>query len=60
MELTSATNILSYPISGSGSGEEPKRLCHDKATCANTIGSYKCDCISGYHKVNDDACVGMN
>lgn len=24
------------------------RSCHEKATCMNAVGSYRCECIRGY------------
>ena len=34
-------------------------LCHAKATCNNTVGSYICDCHQGYDG-NGTNCTGMH
>ena len=34
------------------------RSCHEKARCLNTVGSYKCQCTTGYAG-DGFACVGM-
>lgn len=33
------------------------RSCHEKASCVNTVGSYRCDCIRGYAG-DGFACIG--
>ena len=33
------------------------RSCHEKARCLNTVGSYKCQCTTGYAG-DGFACVG--
>lgn len=33
-------------------------ICQDNSFCNNTIGSFYCECYTGYHKNYEDICQG--
>lgn len=38
-----------------------KPVCGDNSLCMNAIGSYRCDCVSGYHKIGESLhCEDIN
>ena len=34
--------------------------CHRDQKCVNTIGSYKCTCMSGHEQNDDQSCSGIS
>ena len=40
--------------------EEKDYTCTSNSTCINTIGSYKCECDSGYNKTDNQECLDIN
>lgn len=37
---------------------EPGSVCHEAASCINTMGSYDCECSPGYKGNGHNACSG--
>ena len=40
--------------------EEKEYTCTFNSTCINTIGSYECECDSGYNKTDNQECLDID
>lgn len=56
--LSLALNIVSFRFSSADINECTSSPCDANAKCSNTIGSYTCQCNSGYSG-NGSACTGI-
>lgn len=52
------TSLGGFPPADIDECAAKMHYCHANTVCVNLPGSYRCDCVTGYVRVDDFSCTG--